>query len=217
MLVWLIRHAESVANAGAATDDPSGIPVTERGEAQADHLANAIPRPPALIVTSPYVRTKLTARPTLARFPDVTHQEWPVEEFTYLQSLHGQSTTVAQRRPMVEEYWQRADPSHVDGPGAESFAGLLRRADAFLHRLRQCASGPVAVFTHGMFIRAVLWALMTGTASPTAGEMRLFRSFVVTYELPNTAIVHLRLDAGGKGTFRCGEVAHLPTDLITGA
>src|SRR5438477_8698923 len=86
VLAWLIRHAESVANFGGATSDPAGIPLTERGKAQAGHLAAAIPRSPTMIVTSGYARTKLTARPTLERFPNVPHQQWPVHEFTYLHS-----------------------------------------------------------------------------------------------------------------------------------
>ncbi len=71
MLVWLIRHAESVANFGAATDDPAGIRLTELGKVQAAHLATAVPRSPALVVTSGFARTKLTAQPTLDRFHDV--------------------------------------------------------------------------------------------------------------------------------------------------
>jgi probable phosphoglycerate mutase len=216
MLAWLIRHAESVANFGGATDDPARIPLTERGKVQARHLAAAFPRSPAMIVTSGYARTKLTAQPTLKRFPDIPHQEWPVHEFTYLHSLHGELTTAAQRRPMVEEYWLQADPFYVDGPAAESFAGLLNRARALLQQLQQCVDGPVAVFTHGQFIRAVLWVLMTEPIAPTATEMRLFRAFVIAFQLPNTAIVDLRLDANGNGSTRVGEIAHLPIDLVTG-
>jgi broad specificity phosphatase PhoE len=216
VLAWLIRHAESVSNFGGATDDPAGIPLTERGQAQAGYLAAAIPRPPGLIVTSGYARTKLTAQPVLDRFPGVPHEEWPVHEFTYLDSLHGERTTAAQRRPMVERYWLRADPCYVDGPGAESFAGLLDRARAFLRRVQRSADEPIAVFTHGLFIRAVLWALMTGPDAPTAVEMRLFRAFVLAFKLPNTAIVDLRMHADGTGSMRGGDTAHLPTDVVTG-
>lgn len=215
MLMWLIRHAESVANFGGATDDPAAIPLTDRGEEQARHLAAAIPRPPALIVTSRYARTGMTAQPTLSRFPEVPHEVWPVEEFTYLSSLHGRLTTRAERRPIVEEYWRRADPSYVEGPGAESFAGLLDRANGVLRQLREHGNEPVAVFTHGVFMRAVLWALMTGPGAPTAVQMRLFRAFGEVLRIPNTAIFDLLLDGDGRGSVRGGTVAHLPVDLIT--
>jgi 2,3-bisphosphoglycerate-dependent phosphoglycerate mutase len=215
MVGWLIRHAESVANFGGATDDPATTPLTDRGKEQARHLAAAIPRPPVLIVTSRYARTGMTAQPTLSRFPDVPHEVWPVEEFTYLPSLHGRLTTRAERRPIVEEYWARAAPSYVDGPGAESFAALLDRANGVLRRLREYGDRPVALFTHGVFMRAVLWALMTGPASPTADQMRLFRAFGEVFKIPNTAIFDLRLDVDGKSSIRGGTYAHLPADLVT--
>ncbi|GHJ50162.1 phosphoglycerate kinase [Catellatospora sp. TT07R-123] len=216
MTAWLIRHAESVANSGGATDHPVTIPLTERGRAQADHLAAALPGPPALIVTSGYLRTKQTAAPTRDRFPDVAHEEWPVQEFSYLASLHGRPTTAAQRRPMVDEYWRRADPHQVDGPDAESFADLLDRARSLLGRLHRRPDAPVAVFTHGVFMRAVLWAHLTEPAEPTPAQMRRFRAFSLAFTVPNTAVVNLRLDGDGGGTFRLGEVPHLPATLITG-
>ena len=195
--MWLIRHAESVSNAGEATDDPATIPLTARGVEQAGQLAASIPCRPALIVTSGYIRTELTARPTIERFPDVPHEQWPVHEFTYLHGPRGRPMTGIERQPLMEEYWTRADPSYVDGPGAESFAGLLGRAHALLQRLRSCPEGPVAVFTHGMFIRAVLWTLLTEPAelaiAPTAEEMLLFRAFDAAFPIRNTAVVALRL------------------------
>src|SRR5262249_31043853 len=154
---------------GLATRDPAAISLTERGRAQAGRLAAGFVEPPSLVVTSAYARTKQTAQPTRERFPDVPHEQWPVQEFTYLHSLHGRLTTAAQRRPMVDAYWLRADPSHVERPGAESFTGLLIRARELVERLsfKGCGDGPVAVFSHGMFIRAVLWTLMTGPGAPT--------------------------------------------------
>jgi 2,3-bisphosphoglycerate-dependent phosphoglycerate mutase len=128
LLAWLIRHAESEANFGLATAQPAETPLTERGWEQARRLAAWLDEPPSLIVTSPYVRTKQTAQPARERFPEVPHEEWPVQEFTYLSGLHGRLTTAAERRPLVEAYWLRADPHHVDSPGSESFAGVLRRA-----------------------------------------------------------------------------------------
>ncbi|WP_158557875.1 histidine phosphatase family protein [Spongiactinospora gelatinilytica] len=216
MRAWLIRHAESVANVGEATEDPAAISLTDRGRAQAVHLAASISAPPALIVTSAYARTKQTAQPTLERFPGTPHEEWPVHEFTYLPTLHGRLSTVAERRPMVEEYWRRADPRHTDGAGAESFAGLLARAHGVLERIQRCADEPIAVFTHGIFIQAVLWALMTEPVPPTGPEMRLFRAFTQAFRLPNTAVVDLRLDGNGRGSIQGGRIAHLPSGLVTG-
>jgi len=86
MDILFIRHAESESNAGLRTEHPATIRLTERGQAQAALTAQFLPRP-ALLVTSPYQRTKATAAPLLARFPGAPQAEWPVQEFTFLKPL----------------------------------------------------------------------------------------------------------------------------------
>src|SRR3546814_4777403 len=84
---------------------------------------------------SPYTRTRQTAAPTIARFPGVPVEVWPIEEFTYLQPARWNGTRSAERMPHLERYWSAADPDYCDGEGAESFATLLRRCEAALARL----------------------------------------------------------------------------------
>jgi probable phosphoglycerate mutase len=192
---WLVRHGESESNAGAPTADPGAAPLTARGHDQAAGVAAAMPDPPALIVTSPYLRAAQTAEPTIARFPDARREEWPVEEFTFLGHLHATPTTGDERRPHVEAYWRRADPD-LSISGAESFADLLGRAGACLDRLSRQPDGPVVVFTHGIFIRAVLWAVLTGATTADQTAMRAFHSFGENIAVPNCAVVHLRVGDG---------------------
>lgn len=191
--VWLIRHGQSESNAGIPSAGPGASPLTTRGHEQAAHVAATMPEPPALIVTSPYLRAQQTAEPTIARFPDVRREEWPVQEFTFLGHLHNTPTTGDDRRPQVEEYWRRADPDLSLG-GAESFADLLGRARACLDRLTQQPTGPVAVFTHGIFIRAVLWSVLTGTTVADRTAMRDFNRIAENMTVPNCAVVGLRID-----------------------
>ena len=169
---WLIRHAESAANAGAATIDPASIPLSEAGQAQALAIAAALPRQPDLIVISPFLRTLQTAEPTMSRFPDVPIETWPVQEFTYLSPSRCAGMTAMQRRPMVDAYWQRGDPEYVDGEGAESFAALLGRVRWLRGRLATHEAGHIVVFTHGQVMQACRllgthperdnWTLMAG-------------------------------------------------------
>lgn len=105
-LRWLVRHGESAANAGAVTTDPASIPLTEAGRGQARSTAAAIMQRPNLIVVSSYLRTRQTTAPSIERFPDVPVETWPVQEFTYLSPGRCAGTTTAQRRPLVEAYWQ---------------------------------------------------------------------------------------------------------------
>lgn len=72
--------------AGLRTEHPATIRLTERGQTQAALTAKTLPSP-ALVVTSPYLRTKQTAAPFLWRFLNAPQAEWPVQEFTFLNPL----------------------------------------------------------------------------------------------------------------------------------
>jgi broad specificity phosphatase PhoE len=192
--VWLVRHGQSESNAGIPSADPGESHLTALGRGQAERVATAIPEPPALIVVSPYRRAAQTAEPTIGRFPTVPHEEWPVQEFTYLGDFHHRATTAAERRPQATEYWRRADP-HASIGGAESFADLIGRVRAMLNRLAGQPAGPVAVFTHGLFMRAVVWTLLTGGPADHAG-MRAFHRFGESFIVPNGAVIGLGFPEG---------------------
>jgi probable phosphoglycerate mutase len=151
--VWFIRHGESAANAGAATNDPATIPLTVNGVAQAEHVSTLFNHQPTLIVTSPFLRTRQTANPTIRRFPAAAVEVWQVQEFTYLSPATCANTTAAERRPRVAAYWERCDPDYVDGPGAESFSQLVARSSETIKKIRSTSMEFAAIFTHGQFIQ----------------------------------------------------------------
>ena len=186
--VWFIRHAESEANAGLPTLDSSKVVLTAQGHKQAKTIALSFPDPPSLIVTSSYTRTKQTASPTQQRFRDVPYTEWPVHEFTYLSSSH-QFSTKQERRPLVKIFWERNDPYYIDGNGAESFYDFLMRVNTVFEYLNRFDENDfIAVFSHGQFIRAVLWTLKYHSL-PT--NMKLFQHFLSTFPLQNGDILEI--------------------------
>lgn len=192
--VWLIRHAESEANAGLPTSDPTTTQLTATGHQQSQRVAAILKHAPSLIVTSPYLRTKQTAQPTIDRFPTVPQAEWPVQEFTFLSPEHYKNTTTHERRPMVEDYWLKRDPFYVDGEGAESFAMFVERVQTVQFQLFQLTDEFVVVFSHERFIRAVLWMSLTGTPQATPEAMQQFQSFIRSFCLPNGAILQCELN-----------------------
>ncbi len=210
-IVWLIRHAESEANAGLPTFGPAQIPLTTRGFEQARHIAARFEQAPSLIVVSPYLRTQQTAQPTIERFPTAESQVWPIQEFTYLSPGRCQNTTVKDRRPMVEAYWERADPTYVDGKGAESFSSLLGRASGLVERLRHYDDDFIAVFTHGQFIRALVWILLTGSTGQAAETMRQFHAFASAFPIPNASMLRMKLDE--TIWLSPVDVDHIPAEL----
>ena len=121
--VWLIRHGQSESNAGLPSTDWRAIPLTELGQRQAEHVAGVFADPPQLIVTSPYLRARLTAQPTIERYPGTAFEEWPVQEFSYL-GPPGHPATSHEREPEVRAYWERADPRLARARG-----GIIRRPD----------------------------------------------------------------------------------------
>jgi len=174
MRAIFIRHGESTANTGLASADVASIALTARGEGQAGRIAREWPEAPSLIVTSPFQRTKQTAAPTVARFPGVPVEIWPIEEFTYLQPARWNGTASADRRPHVERYWTAADPAYCDGEGAESFTGFLHRVATTLARLAALPpTSLVYVFGHGQFIQAAR-AVVTGPDLDDTTQMRAF-------------------------------------------
>jgi broad specificity phosphatase PhoE len=174
MKVVFVRHGQSTGNAGIPCHDLSSIELTELGWQQASAVALAWAEAPAMIVTSPFLRTQQTAAATIQRFPDVPVEVWPVEEFTYLQPARWNGTRSVDRMPHIERYWREADPAYCDGDGAESFGTLVRRAEAALARLAALPSpGPIYVFSHGQFIQAVR-AVVTEAGSNDRGKMLRF-------------------------------------------
>lgn len=157
--IWLVRHCESTSNAGHITISPSSIPLTEKGWKQAALLSNSFDIAPDLIVTSPYLRTHQTSTYIRDKFPHVPHEEWPVQEFTYLSSKRYANTTNLERQPSVKEYWSKCDPFFSHGEGAESFIDLIGRIDTTIEKIKTRQEKYLVIFTHGQFIKTFWWIL----------------------------------------------------------
>jgi broad specificity phosphatase PhoE len=152
---------------------------------------------PTLIVVSRFLRTQQTAQPTCDRFPSVPVEEWDIEEFTYLEPSRWNGSIYCDRLTSIEAYWKAADPNYCDGPGAESFATLLRRAEVALERLRALIGHPtVFLFSHGQFMQAVKTTVVYPQASDQE-KMRLFLRNDLRPAFQNCELLHLRLCDNG--------------------
>src|SRR3546814_19964275 len=96
MRAIFIRHGENTGNAGVPCHDLATIALTERGHEQARAVAASWTQAPALIVTSPYTRTRQPAAPTIARFPGVPVGVWPIEGLPYLHPARWKGTRRAE-------------------------------------------------------------------------------------------------------------------------
>jgi broad specificity phosphatase PhoE len=184
-VVRLVRHGESAANAGAATLDHANIPLTDKGIEQAKRVAQSVYCVPELIVASPFSRARATADATISVFPDAPFEIWPIEEFTYLDPNRCRNTTVGQRKVWVDRYWAYADPSNIDGEGAESFLEFVGRARSFLDRLATHPAQDILVFSHGQFLNAVAWLIECEPPQIDAQAMIEWRRYEIDNHVPN--------------------------------
>jgi broad specificity phosphatase PhoE len=190
--IWLIRHGESIGNAGGVTEAPHSIGLSEKGAQQAQQLADHFPKAPDLIVVTPYVRTHLTAAPLRQRFPHVPVTEWPLHEFTYLAPARYAGTTQDDREGPVQDYWNRCDPHFIDGEGAENFVdfvGRLRRLDALVH---DTTHRFIALFCHAYVIKGILWNLQQNAGVIDATSMKDFMSAQSRLRVRNASVTPLQ-------------------------
>jgi probable phosphoglycerate mutase len=175
--IILVRHGQSVTNAGGRAADQVSNPLTELGRAQARAFAERIDCKPTLFVVSPFMRAQQTSEPLRERFPDVPVEEWPIHEFSFLNPALHRGTSEADRESHVVAYWQREDPAYCDGPDAESFIFFLDRAREAIRRLISSnPGGCIVVFTHGFFMQAIRLVLLFPNATD-AELMANFRRF----------------------------------------
>jgi broad specificity phosphatase PhoE len=178
--IIFVRHGQSLANSGGKTADHDTNPLTELGRAQAKGFAERLECRPTLIITSPFLRAQQTAEPLRQRFPDVPVEEWPIQEFTFLEPSLHRNTSEVDRDPHVSTYWQRGDAAYVSGPGAESFSSFLDRAREAIRRLvdrglvSRDAGGCIVIFSHGYFMQALRLLLLF----PNATDAELMKNFL---------------------------------------
>ena len=104
--IWFIRHGESLANADVnfKSDDFSAgsVSLSEKGMKQAEELLKHFSDAPDLLITSPYVRTKETAKPLLNKYSHIPQEEWPDTN-----SLISRAKGVSTRRSRKESHGKR--------------------------------------------------------------------------------------------------------------
>jgi probable phosphoglycerate mutase len=214
--IIFIRHAQSHANAGFRTTDPAAIPLTMQGRQQAERIADLFVEGPTLLITSSFLRTKQTAQALLRRHPTARCEEWDVHEFTYLDAKRCVAMTYDERRPLVEEYWQRGDPTYRDCEDSECFASFMARIGAVLDNVRHRQERSIVVFSHGHVMKAILWLQSNQLSRFGTAEMRSFDEFRRRTIVPNASALRAYIDSEFRLQIDDGVYcSHLPHYLLT--
>jgi broad specificity phosphatase PhoE len=217
--VLLIRHGESQANTGRPSLRPEIVELTEKGWQQAEKIAQYLCNEahPDLIVTSSFRRAQQTAQPTLALLPSVLREVWAVHEFTYLGLQHDTLSTIKERQPLVENYWEQCRPFAVDSPASESFVSFIKRVKQLLFLLREMDYDTTAVFSHERFICAFLWQLQREWRNLSQDDMKDYREFFHANHIPNGGIVRVQFDDNYVGWQYEVIISHLKTSVLVPA
>ena len=194
--VLLVRHGQSLANAGGIPADHITNPLTELGHEQAKSFAESFPSEPTLFLVSPFVRARQTSVPLVRRFPAIPVEEWPIHEFHYLAPERHNGTSEEQQVPHMDTYWQRGDPTYFDGPGAESFTAFMGRTrDAMKRLARLNTGGCIVMFTHG-FVMQAFRLLSLFPAATDHQLMSNFRRFHFVNFIDNIASIEFEVVNG---------------------
>ena len=163
--IWLIRHGQSVWNAGGRWQGQADPPLSELGQVQAERMAGRLAvLKPACVYTSDLRRCRETAAPLgralgLDPIPRADLREIDIGSWSGL--------TRAEIELAYPDEWARwrAGEDFKRG-GGESFADLATRATAALAELLAASDGAnFAVVTHGGWIRCLV-ASAPGLATP---------------------------------------------------
>jgi broad specificity phosphatase PhoE len=189
MKLTLIRHAQSVSNAGGITQAHLTIPLTAHGHAQARTLGATLTGPPAIVAVSRFVRAQQTAGPYCERFNVSPRIDHDLDEFSVIDPALIEGLNGAQRKPYVKAYWDELDLHRRLGENADTFAEFVERVRRFQSRMSTLPDGAV-IFGHGIWLALLSW-LLQGRGVDNGQEMGAFRAFQLELSTPNCAVFEI--------------------------
>lgn len=197
--IYLIRHAQSAANAGKTSDTVThpnaNIPITELGQQQAEQLSiwlrQNIENVHEIFV-SPYLRTQQTAAPYVQAMNMQPTILPDLHEFNYLSFANIQGKTFQDVKTQSERYWALNDVDFRDGDDCDSFASFFQQISDVRQYFATKDDGVYVVFGHGFWIGVLLWQLIGRYADSLT--MTKFREFELLVRPKNTDVYLWQMD-----------------------
>ncbi len=193
--IYLVRHGETVSNAGGVAIKNSEIPLTALGKEQAKEVATWLLNnvcPIDNVFVSKFIRTHQTAKPLLEKMNREPTVIDGLEEFNYINFSRIKHITAIERHKLSHNYWQTATPDYIDGKDAESFNQLQKRISKVLNYFDELPSGNYVVYTHGLWLSMFLWRLLNFSTTSNLA-MQQFRQFEQAIKIKNTEVFLFQL------------------------
>lgn len=172
MILYCVRHGESVYNATGRIQGQEDVPLSELGRQQGRAVAEALAdRPIEALFSSPLARAAETAEAIGQAL------RLPVEFDDRLREIHAGIfqglfwREIEQSHPEEAARWLRQEPDFVI-PGGESRRSLMRRGLQALAAVRARNLGQVVVVSHGGLLSAAFKALLEIPAERTPFSLR---------------------------------------------
>lgn len=124
-----------------------------------------------------------------------------MHEYNYLAEDRCIDLTPKERKPLVEDYFNRCDANFVDGIGAESFVEFHRRIIVSLKELETKKDEFIVVFTHGNVMRLIWQFITENPQSIDDSTMKEFYGLTASLAIPNTKIIKTTFDQNGWNIF----------------
>jgi broad specificity phosphatase PhoE len=153
-----LRHGESIGNAQARWQGQSDYPLTEKGRAQAQALAERWKSEKAnfdVIIASPLGRAKETAE-IIASALGVQVEYDPILLERHIGEMEGLTADEVRKRPQPPY----VTPSDSIGGEGEGDWALFLRAGQALHRLLRRHAGSYLVVSHGGLLNQLMNAII---------------------------------------------------------
>jgi broad specificity phosphatase PhoE len=160
MILYLVRHGESIYNAEGRIQGQSDIPLSPLGHRQSEAVASGFRGAQIdAIYSSPLLRALDTARPLAAQLGLEPRTDKRLMEINagVFQGLTW--SDIHQRFPQAGEAWKSQDPDFRI-PEGETRRELMQRAEAVLQSIREADHRTAVVVAHGGVLTAGLKALL---------------------------------------------------------
>jgi len=160
MLIYCVRHGESVYNAEGRIQGQSDVPLSDLGLRQSQAIARALAELPIeAVYSSPLRRAMQTAEPLAACLGLVVQTDPRLMEINAGVFQHRLRAELPDLFPEAYSRWLSGEPDFVI-PGGESRRDLMRRGREAFETIARSGHQHVVVVTHGGLLAGALKALL---------------------------------------------------------
>ncbi len=192
MILYCVRHAESVYNGDGRIQGQADPPLSELGHRQAAALAVGLKKFPDVqaIFASPLQRAMQTATPIAEAIGLEIQNDDRLKELNAGIFQGKRWDEIVEQHPQEAVAWKSLEPDFVI-PGGESRRQLMHRGRAVLEAIRGSGAQRAVVVAHGGLLTAALRALLEVPVNSNPFSLMNASVSQLTWPSPESTLVKL--------------------------